>query len=94
MRNRIEVLGLLHLDATIGCMRTTITFDPDTAALVERIRRERGVGLSTVVNELVRAGAVSRPPARAFVQRTVGMGRSLVDVANVAEALEIGEAPA
>jgi hypothetical protein len=75
-------------------MRTTVTFDPDTAAVVERIRRERGVGVSVVVNELVRAGAMSRPAGRPFVQRTAGLGRSLVDVANVAEALEIGEAPA
>ena len=75
-------------------MRTTITFDSDTAAVIEALRRERGVGVSTVVNDLVRAGARSQVPALPFVQRTAHLGRGLVDITNVAEALEVGETPA
>jgi hypothetical protein len=72
-------------------MRTTITFDDDTAAAIERLRRERGVGVSAVVNDLVRAGL--RTDARpAFVQRT-SAGHALVDVTDVAEALDLLDGP-
>ncbi len=45
-------------------MRTTITFADDVAALIERRRREDGTGVSEVVNDLVRRGAIAehRPP--------------------------------
>jgi Arc/MetJ family transcription regulator len=69
-------------------MRTTIRLEDDVAAAVERIRRERSIGLSEAVNELVRAGLRSRPEeSRPFRQRTRAMGLRL-DVTNVAEALE------
>lgn len=70
-------------------MRTTITFDDDVAAAVERLRRLEGVGVSEAVNRLVRAGLVGRPggPRRAFRQRSHRLGLR-VDVSNVAEALE------
>ena len=74
-------------------MRTTITLDPDTRAIVEELRRRRGVGVSAVVNDLIRAGASAKTPVRAFRQRTAGLGTSLADVANVAEALDIPEGP-
>lgn len=56
-------------------MRTTITFHEDVARAVERVRRERGVGVSEVVNDLVRRGLAaeenrSREP---FRQRTSAM---------------------
>jgi hypothetical protein len=71
-------------------MRTTIEFDPDVAKAVERLRRERGLGVSEAVNELIRAGLLPREPARPFTQRTRALGLR-VDVSNVAEALEILE---
>ncbi|MEA2130053.1 MAG: hypothetical protein QOJ85_2944, partial [Solirubrobacteraceae bacterium] len=37
-------------------MRTTLTLADDVAAAVEKLRRERSIGLSEAVNELVRAG--------------------------------------
>lgn len=37
-------------------MRTTITLEPDTAALVERVMRERGVSFKQAVNEAIRRG--------------------------------------
>ena len=74
-------------------MRTTVTFDPDTAAAVERVRRERGVGMSAAVNHLVREGLVRGPERRPFEQETSAMV-ARIDVANVAEALELLDGPA
>lgn len=68
-------------------MRTTITFDDDVAAALARLRREKGLGVSDVVNELVRAGLRVKAPRRTFRQRTASLGLR-IDVSNVAEALE------
>ena len=73
-------------------MRTTITFEPDTAAAVEALRRERGVGVSAAVNELIRRGAARRDEQPRFVQRT-SSGHALVDVSNIGEVLELIEGP-
>lgn len=68
-------------------MRTTVEFDADTAKAVERLRRERGLGVSEAVNELIRQGMLrTERPAR-FRQRTRTLGIK-IDVANVSEALE------
>lgn len=37
-------------------MRTTVTLDPDTRALVERAMRERGLSFKEAVNAAIRAG--------------------------------------
>lgn len=68
-------------------MRTTITFDDDVAAALERLRREKGLGISDTVNELVRAGLRVKRPRRTFHQRSSSLGLR-IDVSNVAEALE------
>jgi len=68
-------------------MRTTVEFDADTARAVEQVRRDRGVGVSEAVNELIRRGLLPRPPAPTFHQRTAVLGLR-VDVSNVADALE------
>jgi hypothetical protein len=74
-------------------MRTTVTLDDDTAVVVEQLRRQRGIGVSAAVNELIRRG-LSRPDARpAFEQRT-SAGHARIDVTNVAEALDLLEGPA
>jgi len=69
-------------------MRTTVTLDDDTAAAVEHLRRERRVGVSAAVNELLRRGAAARPRKTVFVQRT-SSGHARIDVTNVAEALAV-----
>lgn len=69
-------------------MRTTITLDDDVAAAVAQVQRERGVGVSAAVNQLIRGGLVGGRPARPFAQRTSAMG-ARIDVTNVAEALEL-----
>jgi hypothetical protein len=74
-------------------MRTTIDLADDVVAAVEKVRRERGIGLSAAVNELARAGLVKQAPPRRFKQRTYDMGVG-IDVSNVADALETLEGPA
>ena len=64
-------------------MRTTLTLDHDVAAALERRRAERGTGLRSEGNELLRAGlaAVERPAADADAQYelpTYDPGRVLI----------------
>ena len=68
-------------------MRTTISLDDDVVAAVERLRRDRSMGLSEAINTLVRAGLTVRRERPSFRQRTASLGLR-VDVTNVGEALE------
>jgi hypothetical protein len=75
-------------------MRTTITLEPDVAAAVDAVRRERHVGVSVAVNELIRAGlGRGEGPRKPFVQRTSQMGARM-DVSNIADVLEVLDGPA
>ncbi|CAN5208975.1 ribbon-helix-helix protein, CopG family [soil metagenome] len=75
-------------------MRTTVTLEADVAAAVESLRRERHVGVSAAINELIRSGLGRASPGRTpFEQRTSSMG-ALIDVANVADVLELLDGPA
>lgn len=87
------MLNITHLDATLPSMRTTITLADDVAAAVERVRRERSLGLSEAVNELIRSGLVARRTQRGFKQKTHDMGRG-IDYTNVADAIETLDGPA
>lgn len=69
-------------------MRTTVRLDEDVLAAAEQLRRELHVGLSQAVNELARRGMRRTVARRVFRQRTEALGLR-VDVANVAEALEL-----
>lgn len=71
-------------------MRTTVEFDQDTAKAIESLRKEQGLGVSEAVNELIRRGLLVRPPAKQFRQATRRLGL-MVDVSNVAEALDLLE---
>ncbi|MDQ3029140.1 MAG: CopG family transcriptional regulator [Actinomycetota bacterium] len=73
-------------------MRTTITFERDAAAAIEQLRRERGLGVSGAVNELIRRGLGARPARPPFEQRT-SPGHARIDVTDIAEALEVLEGP-
>lgn len=69
-------------------MRTTVTLSDDVTAAVKRLRRERSIGVSEAVNELVRSGLVTEERQRQqFRQRTYPLGMR-IDVTNVAEAIE------
>ncbi len=74
-------------------MRTTITLDDDVAAALEQLRRDRSIGLSQAINELVRAGLTVKWPRTPFHQPSQRIGLR-IDVTNVAEALELLEGPA
>jgi hypothetical protein len=74
-------------------MRTTVTLSDDVAAAVERLRRERSIGLSEAVNDLVRAGLTTRPAGAPFRQKAHDLGAG-IDYSNVADALETLDGPA
>jgi Arc/MetJ family transcription regulator len=73
-------------------MRTTVSLDDDVAAAVEELRHSRHVGLSEAVNELIRQGLRVPRKRSAFRPRSADLGLR-VDVANVAEALDLLDGP-
>jgi Ribbon-helix-helix protein, copG family len=73
-------------------MRTTVTLADDVAAAVEKLRRERSIGLSEAINDLVRAGLIERRKVPAFRQKAHDLGDG-IDFSNVAEALETLDGP-
>jgi hypothetical protein len=77
-------------------MRTTLTLDPDVAAMIERLERERGVGFRRLVNEALREALprMGEPPRRRTRFRTdaVSLGRCLVpSLDDVTAALALAE---
>lgn len=78
-------------------MRTTLNLDDDVAAAITSVARARGRSLSRVANDLIRRGLsqvdVRRelPPYEPPVFDT---GAPLVDVTDVAAALEVLDGPA
>jgi hypothetical protein len=74
-------------------MRTTITLADDVAAAVEKLRRERGIGLSEAVNDLVRSGLTADRSARPFRQKAHDLGAG-VDFSNLGETIETLDGPA
>jgi hypothetical protein len=67
-------------------VRTTITLEPDTEALVRKRMREQGISFKQAVNEAVRAGLGARERKGEFRTRTVSMG---VPVVNLDRALQV-----
>lgn len=74
-------------------MRTTVTLDPDVAAAVGRVRKERGIGVSEALNDLARAGLTVKKARQPFHQRQAKLSLE-IDVTNVVEALEQLDGPA
>lgn len=73
-------------------MRTTLTLADDVAAAVEKLRRERSIGMSEAVNELVRAGLTRSADATPFRQKAHDLGDG-IDVSNIADATETLDGP-
>jgi hypothetical protein len=77
-------------------MRTTLTIDPDVAAVLQRLRRTRDAKLKDLINDALRRGlkemndrSKGRTP---FRTQTVDLGRPKIgSVANIAEVLAIAE---
>jgi hypothetical protein len=72
-------------------MRTTLTLDDDVAVQLDRLRRARNANLKDLVNEALRRGLreMSGPPTKrqTFRTRTFHMGKPLINIDNIAEAL-------
>jgi hypothetical protein len=69
-------------------MRTTIDLADDVAAGVDKLRRERDLGLSEAVNDLVRAGLTKQEGAEPQIEfKTYDLGIG-IDVSNIGEAIE------
>ena len=75
-------------------MRTTLTIEDDVAVELERLRRERDRTLKDVVNDALRRGMREmrvRPERKPFHTTGYDMGKFLVNVDNVAEAIAHAE---
>ena len=78
-------------------MRTTVTLDPDVAAKLKAVAKERGISFKQALNQAVRAGLFEgrRGRARSFRQFTQPMGLrtglSLDKALQLASALEDDE---
>lgn len=74
-------------------MRTTLTLDPDVAALLKRVRGARDASLKDAVNEGLRLGSKQiMEPVESFRTKAVSLGRCLIgDLDNVAKALALAE---
>lgn len=67
-------------------MRTTVTLDEDTLAVVRRRMRERGVSFKTALNDAIREGALGQPRPASFATRTADLG---VPTVNFDRALQL-----
>jgi len=76
-------------------MRTTLNLDDDVAAQVSALSRRQGASMSRVANELIRSGlraSRERQSPAPYTAPTFDTGEPLVDVTDVATALEVLEA--
>lgn len=61
-------------------VRTTVTLDPDTDALVKKAMRERGVTFKQAVNDAIRAGLTEDDLREEYTFPTYDLGEPLVDL--------------
>lgn len=61
-------------------MRTTVTLDADTRALLRKDMRERGVSFKQALNDAVRAGLAERNTDDAFRTETARLGTPSVNL--------------
>lgn len=72
-----------------------MTLDDDVAKALEHIRRERGLGTSAALNELIRRGlATTSTPRASFRQRTSDLGPARIPLDDIGHALELLEGEA
>ena len=80
-------------------MRTTLSLEDDVAALLEKVRKAKGLSLKQVVNTALRAGLLQLTtqdrPRRRFRTHKADLGRCLVgNLDDVTGALAIAEGEA
>ncbi len=61
-------------------MRTTVTLDPDTKALLDKRMHEHGVSFKRAINDAVRAGLTDRGARPPFRTPTFAMGPPKVNL--------------
>jgi hypothetical protein len=61
-------------------MRTPVTLDPDTDALIKRAMRERGISFKQAVNDAIRAGLTDADSREEYTFPTYDLGEPLVDL--------------
>lgn len=61
-------------------MRTTVTLDADTEAVIRRRMRERGVSFKVALNDAIREGLVKRGARPPFRTPTADLGRPAVNL--------------
>lgn len=74
-------------------MRTTVTLDPDVAAMLREMMREKNLSFKEAINTAIRRGTLSQQPSqKRFKQKTYAMGiRDGIDMTkalNIAANLE------
>jgi hypothetical protein len=77
-------------------VRTTLTLDDDVVATLERLRRNRRIGLKQLINEALRRGLKEmgrrRGPREPVRTQAVTLGRLRISsIDNISEALAIVE---
>lgn len=75
-------------------MRSTLTIDPDVAALLKQLLKERGTSFKQIVNEALRRGISQLkkgPQTRKPFKVKPFNTRLLIDVSSTSRALEIAE---
>lgn len=70
----------------LSTVRTTVTLDDDTLAVIHRRMREQGVSFKVALNDAIREGAQGRPTPAPFVTRSADLG---VPTVNLDRALQI-----
>ncbi len=61
-------------------MRTTVTLDPDTEALIRKRMRERGSSFKEALNDAIREGLGGTPRRSRFRTRTANLGLPAVNL--------------
>lgn len=61
-------------------MRTTVTLDPDTDAIIRRLMRERRLTFKQAVNTAIRAGVLTPPTEPVQYTFPKHMGTPLIDL--------------
>lgn len=74
-------------------MRTTLTLEPDVAALLKAAMKESGLSMKEQINVALRAGLAAKPrrKPRRPVTRTFDGGRALIDFTSTSQALAVVE---
>ena len=90
---RTAVLVVRDTGSGVPPDRRELIFNEGWSTKEAPAHRERGIGLSEAVNDLVRAGLTNPPPPGAFRQTAHDLGEG-IDVSNVADAIETLDGPA